>query len=264
MTIAVLFQGLAERAEAFMAENSWLNGEHVYVLTYDRPLPDSAACVALFDNVCTWAEGRNKLLETARKRSPYDGFIFMDDDVGYLTGSFELFFGYCTKNPRLFIAPVSGKAVESGGVLAGDYQRTLFFDDQIYYVPSHIIELSKCYPLCTKYDHISWYIACEISQRRILQYHWKETLQINIISTSNELHRHGPESRYKLSPDFLRHVREYVHDNGMQSLWYWTYHRKPKTGRRDRWLWRAFRWLRRLRAPIPSSGIVEPKLRSGA
>lgn len=260
MKIAVLVQGLADRIEAFIAENPWLDAEQTYALAYDRPLAESAQCVAFFDSACSWAEGRNTLLNEAQGRCAYDGFVFMDDDVGYVRGSFRLFYAYCVENPTFFIVPITEKVGYSGGILPTDYQRTLLFDDQMYYLPRHILESSNCYPMFTRYDHLSWFIPCEVFHRIILQYHWKQTLQINRISISNELHRrYTPQSNYRLSPDFLDYVDAYVRESGMRSFWYQTYYRAPETGRLATSLWKAFRYWRRRRAPIPASKVVEPR-----
>ena len=63
-------------------------------LTYDyEPSKGEVNWKNIFAPGTTWAEGRNLLLNYARKAQPggYDYYIFFDDDVVFIAGSFKDF-----------------------------------------------------------------------------------------------------------------------------------------------------------------------------
>ena len=79
------------------------------VLAYDEPvhLPDARAC--LFDPSATWAEGRNILLDVAARVAPADYYVFCDDDVRFIAGSFASFEAWLARSRptiRYAIGPI--------------------------------------------------------------------------------------------------------------------------------------------------------------
>ena len=55
-------------------------------LTYDNKIDN-----AIFFPNSTWSEGRNKLLDAARKKGNYHYYIFCDDDIEFRKGSWDEF-----------------------------------------------------------------------------------------------------------------------------------------------------------------------------
>ena len=258
--IAILMQGLAERVEAFAADHQWLQAEDLFVLSYDRPVDKELNVFSIYDPACSWASGRNRLFEMAKTTQRFRGFIFMDDDVIFEEGDMRQFVDLCRANPDLVITPVVDKAVRRECVLDCDFQRPLVIDDQMYYMPAALIQSSGVYPLITDYDHVSWWIPCEISQEILLQRYWKQCLQANRIRIANALHRAGTEgSNYRMASfaTVLEIANSHVRRTGTVSLFYRNFERRP-AGRWARRYWRFFCALRRRRAPIPARKIRQP------
>ena len=258
--IAILLQGLAERIEAFVGEHAWLKPEDIFVLSYDRPLGENPGVFAIYDPDCSWATGRNTLFESAKMTGRFHGFVFMDDDVAFNQGNMRQFVGLCLANPDLAIIPVTERVLIGNGVLDRKYQRPLIIDDQMYYLPAALIQTSGVYPLVTDYDHVSWWISCEISQQTLLRWHWAKCLQVNSIHIANLLHRAGTEgSNYRWSglATVLHISQKHLCRERRPPPFYRSFERKP-VGRLARKYWRLMRALRRLRARVPAHKIRQP------
>jgi len=80
-----LVQGKSELIRNYFHLLGNPNSEVIF-LTYDRPIEE-----AIFFPNSTWAQGRNKLLETALSKGDYLYYIFCDDDINFIRGSWDTF-----------------------------------------------------------------------------------------------------------------------------------------------------------------------------
>jgi len=196
----------------------------VITLTFDEEIfPKEYDSLAnIFFPKSTWAEGRNKQLEYA-KLLPYEYlyYIFIDDDVEFIQGSFREFeqkliqyrpqIGfplltivkhYHRYNPKLLI------------------QRPTLLDTQITAFHIDTIKEGILMPLVTLFDDKSWFYSCEIINFLILSDFKRRVIQFNDIIADNVGHcwdektmkAKDPHSNYVggTSEEIKDEVRKYI------------------------------------------------------
>lgn len=181
-------QSSAENATKFWSLQK--DNSDLYVLTYDRPLPDNTPVAkTIFAPKSTWAEGRNRLTEEALRASAnYEYFIFLDDDVSFIRGSFTEFERLIAKYRPKFAMPVMPVCRVYGFVSCEEAQPVRVMDEQINALHRSVLEDRHAMPLVTEFDRLSWFIACNIYQYRMLQRYWRDALQFNELEVLNEGH----------------------------------------------------------------------------
>ena len=96
--IVYLIQGQAGLVTNFDYLTSQEHSDVIF-LTYDSKIDQ-----AIFYPDSTWAEGRNRLLQKALEKGEYLYYIFLDDDLKFIDGDFQLF----EKQLSLFISALIG------------------------------------------------------------------------------------------------------------------------------------------------------------
>ena len=177
----------------------------VILLTYDQKVDG-----AVYLPNSTWGEGRNLLLEKALA-SPeiYDYYIFLDDDIRFHKGSYELFEQQLVKYAPAIAFPVfQPKTVDTvlgiGPSCLGkyflpfsDYQICRLADAQFIAFHRHVIEDGLVIPLHTQFDEISWWCTSSTQQILIFNFYGNSTLQFNSIVVANDSHRAYPNQAFK-------------------------------------------------------------------
>jgi hypothetical protein len=186
MRVCYLVQGSRKKLEAlrFPADAA------VYALCYDTRFDLSGARTTLFNAECTWAEGRNLLLDLAMGVEPhFDYLIFCDDDVEFVTGSFEHFEARIAQTRPLAAIPVMPKARVTDWVLPDlDVQTAVAVDEQMVALHRSVVGLRGLAPLEPAHDAISWYVACllfEYNALSALGAGFHQYNDVEIINTSH-------------------------------------------------------------------------------
>lgn len=212
-------QSSAENAMKFLPLQK--GGSDLYVLTYDRPLPDDTpAARTIFMPKSTWAEGRNRLAEETLKASAnYEYFIFLDDDVSFIRGDFGEFERLIAKHRPKFGMPVMPVCRVYGFVSREEAQVVRVMDEQINALHRSVLEDRHAMPLVTEFDRLSWFIACNIYQYRMLQRYWRDAIQFNNLEVSNTGHsvsnggevKPGSSYNHNKSVNVEKCARDYIH-----------------------------------------------------
>lgn len=196
----------------------------VITLTFDEEIKaDEFNSIAnIFYPKSTWTEGRNKQLKYA-KSLPFDYlyYIFIDDDVHFIKGSFHEF-----EKQLLKYEPAVGIPLLT--IIKDTYrynpklkiQNPIALDTQ--YTAFHINTINEgiLMPLVTQFDSKSWYYSCEIVNFLILSKYSRSTMQFNEILVDNTGHCWDDEkmqpkdsvSQYVggITLEGLKEVKEYI------------------------------------------------------
>lgn len=169
------------------------------VLTYDSLIEDEELnCYKiLFHPNSTWAEGRNLQVEYAKSlNQKYEYYIFLDDDVDFIKGDFNVFEKLLVKyNPGIGL-PLCDIVKNSNYYLSFlDIQRPIAIDQLIQAYRRDIFFRSQLLPFETKFDSRSWWYSCEINSYLILRYYLNQTIQFNNVEVLNKNHDWSHSSR---------------------------------------------------------------------
>lgn len=174
----------------------------VLFLTYDYPLEvttiSQKKCIYLPNS--TWTEGRNKLLEIAiNQAQSYQYYIFLDDDVEFIRGTWDLFEAEILYYKPAIAIPVFPNTTNSPVHLSKvtdlpilrkiglSFQAFLVNDQQLIAFHRDVINDGIILPYQTKFDSISWWAACEIQDILIQNLYPSVAIQFNLIELSNDL-----------------------------------------------------------------------------
>ena len=165
--------------------------------TYDKPIEN-----AIHFQDSTWGEGRNALLEKAlASQKKYEYYIFIDDDVRFLTGDFERFENQLIKYGPAIAVPVFEKKtwicvlglyisfLKPPKMISGRYQICKLADGQFLAFHREVIFDRLVMPLQTKFDSISWWYTSSTQQLLILNLYRNSFLQFNNVVVANDEHR---------------------------------------------------------------------------
>jgi hypothetical protein len=161
----------------------------------------------------TWAEGRNLLLEKAKRLGiNFDYYIFVDADLRVTKGSFSCFETLLSiHRPKLGI-PLGDQVKNSYRYRPESRVQSQFSFDQICQAyRSDVVNDSICLPYNTKLDNKSWWYSCEINTYLSLLCCGDEILQFNDFEIENSRHD-GPE----LSAMGLSNYKSGVDSDGLQ------------------------------------------------
>lgn len=177
----------------------------------------------------SWAEGRNKQLEIAKKiEAKYLYYIFIDDDVKFVKGNFSDFEQRLLQNNPAIGLPlltIIKRTYRFNPKLK--IQHPVAVDQQIQAYHYGVLRDSIVMPLETKFDYLSWWYSCEINGFLILSYYRGYIMQFNDIVVDNIGH-HWDDGTNKsnditsnylggISSSGLELVRGYIEDKyGLQ------------------------------------------------
>jgi len=190
-----MVQGQASYIQKFYHLNNRESTDAIF-LTYDRKIDG-----AIYYPDSTWAEGRNRLLESAvESASVYQYYIFLDDDTSFVKGGFELFEEKLLQYMPAIAMPVFAPKTTSTVLGVGEsynsktfiplreYQISKFGDAQFVAFHRDVILDSLVVPLLAKFDRVSWWFTSSNQQLLIFNLYAKTTLQFNNIAVSNNIH----------------------------------------------------------------------------
>lgn len=202
--IIYLIQGEAKLVQNFFELKDRSEAD-VLFLTYDEQIDE-----AIYLPKSTWAQGRNLLLEKALELpQDYEYYIFLDDDVRFIKGNFDLFERKLLKYRPAIAVPVFrpktvdsilGIGISSNGKLfvpITDHQLCKYTDGQFMAFHKDVVHDSLIVPLQTQFDDISWWFTSSTQQILMLNLYKDEILQFNDIVIDNEAHREYTKGQFK-------------------------------------------------------------------
>jgi hypothetical protein len=201
-----LIQGKAENVRKYRFLNA--ADSELIGLSYDQPeegfefLPNSS-----------FATGRNYLLAKAMPRlAEFNYFVFLDDDVVFRRGSFNLMqetlkeFNPAIGVPLTVKTRLTAWGIEYGGEVRPIVKRQYlhYNDEQYLALRRDVIREEKLLPYLTDWDSQSWFVCCLIQEALIQHYYYGKAWQFNNCEVSNDQH----SSAYPHNLDFAR--TEYI------------------------------------------------------
>lgn len=171
--------------------------------TYDKEIEG-----AYFFKDSTWGEGRNALLKIAIERGIlYEYYVFINDDIGFLKGDFDLFAKQLIKfKPAVATPIIYHKNMESIIKLEITnkisinifpiFQITKFSDGQFIAFHKNSIKDNILFPIQTQYDSISWWFSSSTQQILAFNFYGNRFIQFNNIITENKNHREYPKNDF--------------------------------------------------------------------
>jgi hypothetical protein len=164
----------------------------LFSLSYDHPLQ---ADVVSWKNSTylprsSWAEGRNSLLEgVINSGLEYDYYIFMDDDVEFLTGSFLRFEELIEKHRPSYAVPLCEEIEKSYRYSPNlEIQHPVATDQQIQAFSKSVIDDRLIVPFETCFDKESWWYTGEINNSLTLTLLRGKCAQFNTLKVGNTCH----------------------------------------------------------------------------
>lgn len=154
MKFIYLMQTEGETPETFRGiEARAKNGEIDFIkLTFKTEHPD-----ALYLPNSTWTEGRNHLLKAARARKVrYDYYIFCDDDLEIVSGSWEAFEDHLREYRPALATPFNKRAAapDTTSIL-----QVYDIDAMANAVHRDLIDDEVLYPYYAGFDSHSWWLS---------------------------------------------------------------------------------------------------------
>jgi hypothetical protein len=185
-----LIQGRKENVlKYFNLQNA---NSDLITLTFDFKIfdDDLKSILNIYLPKSSWAEGRNKQLEEAKKlETEYLYYIFVDDDVEFVKGNFRDFEQKLIKYkpaiglPLLKILKATNRFNPKLNI-----QHPVAIDQQVQAYHHKVLRESIVMPLETKFDNLSWWYSCEINGFLILSYYRGYIMQFNDIIVDNVGH----------------------------------------------------------------------------
>lgn len=202
MKFLYLIQGKAVNVRRYHFLNS--SSSELLGLSYDTPEPGFE-----YFPKSSFATGRNYLLDRARQRlHEFDYFVFLDDDVEFCRGSFELMEDNLKRVRPAVGVPLTEKTRRTafGFEIAGCIrplirQQRLHINDEQYLACSReVISDGKLLPYLTEWDRESWFVCCLIQEALIQHYYFGRAIQFNNCEIRNDQH----SDAYPHNLDFAR------------------------------------------------------------
>ena len=167
-------------------------------LTYDRKINGAV----YFPN-STWSEGRNKLLKSAIEKGEYKYYIFCDDDIEIISGSWDEFEKLLLKYKPAIGCPVFPKTKRSK-IFFLIYQVFFVNDEQLIAIHHDLVKDNIVVPYQTEFDHLVWTLACSIQERLIQNFYFSDCLQFNKIEVLNKVHNRYDLTERKNSKKYIK------------------------------------------------------------
>jgi hypothetical protein len=199
----------------------------VIVLTYDKELTQNEfpSIINIFLPKSTWAEGRNTQLDYAKKMTiKYEYYIFLDDDIEFIKGSFKDFQNKLLEFKPAIGIPLLDVIKNSYRYIHGiDIQHPISFDQAIQAFHKNVIDDGIVLPYVTDFDEISWWYSCEINTYLSFSKYIGKIMQFNDLHVENKGHNWDYEnkkslnniSNYKggISTEGLTMIRSFISHN---------------------------------------------------
>jgi hypothetical protein len=174
-------------------------------LTWDKPVEG-----AVFQECCSWGEGRNRLFQLAHERPGYLYYIFIDDDIVFVKGSYARFEELLLQHRPAFACPVFiPKTLYTVLGLGGGLFRPPFRclqvqlerrgDCQMTALHRTVLEDGLLFPAQTHFDNLGWWTTSSTLQILVTALYGRHSLQFNPIAIINAEHR--PYLRSLAYPD---------------------------------------------------------------
>ena len=191
-----LVQGYADHVAKylFLADRP---SAHAFFLTFDKPLD---GCI--YFHGCSWAQGRNRLLAEARKSGDFLYFIFLDDDIVFAHGDYDLWEARLLELRPAVAVPVTSRCKRSvigiGDAYGGLYYPLLKWqviknnDEQMIAFHHDVVADEIILPLLTDWDDSDWHSICTVQQSLIYNLYSGKCLQFNEIIVHNTQSRKYP------------------------------------------------------------------------
>lgn len=170
------------------------------LLAYDKVFENSQTeSTVLYLPNSTWAEGRNALLEKARQNEhDYLYFIFLDDDVEVVRGSFSQFEKFLLENQPMMGVPLCDQIADTFRYESNtEIHHPVAFDQIVQAYHRDAVQESIAIPYRTELDSESWWYACQINQYLTLRYYRGRCAQLNSFEIRNASHRWSEETESK-------------------------------------------------------------------
>lgn len=221
MRFAYLIQGKSDLVRGLCSLSG--GDADVLTLTYDCDIPkfEVSWTAHIFAPGTTWAEGRNLLLREAQARGAYDYYIFLDDDVRVVRGSFSEFEMLLALHKPAVGLPLCDEIKRTNRYDPGAVmQHPVALDQIVQAFSADAVAEGIVVPYVTRFDDDSWWYACEINQFLVLRYYRDRTLQFNDFEILNAAHTwvagesSEPSSTYRGGTDEagMRRIRSYIED----------------------------------------------------
>lgn len=210
MDFIYLIQGQASLIYNYLQLRNRINSKALF-LTYDNKIEG-----AFYLPNSTWAEGRNYLLSKAMGiKDQFTYFIFLDDDVKLIEGSYELFERQLLKhNPSIAVpifihksntSIISIKIFSKSINLFPTFQICKRADAQFIAFHKNVIHDNLVFPLQTQFDNISWWCTSSTQQLLIFNLYGRRFIQFNNIKIANIHHGIYPKNDFKnIQSDWFR------------------------------------------------------------
>ncbi len=201
--VIYLVQGQSKLIKNYFDLRNRINVESIF-LTFDQQIDG-----ALYYPDSTWGEGRNYLLEKALESyEHYQYYIFLDDDVTFLQGDYEIFEKQLVRYHPAVAVPVFvpktrptvmgfNSWFNKQFIQIRTHQLCRFADAQFIAFHKDVIADKLVVPLQTHFDKVSWYATSSTQQLLMFNLYEKSILQFNSIKVKNECHRDYPKHEFK-------------------------------------------------------------------
>ena len=183
-----------------------------FFLTFDKPLD---GCI--YFHGCSWAQGRNRLLAEARKSGNFLYFIFLDDDIVFAHGDYDLWEARLLELRPAVAVPVTLRCKRSvigiGDAYGGLYYPLLKWqviknnDEQMIAFHHDVVADEIILPLLTDWDDSDWHSICTVQQSLIYNLYSGKCLQFN------EIVVHNTQSRKYSTTVELTEGRKWLENN---------------------------------------------------
>lgn len=168
----------------------------LFSLTYDSEIQEENVTWArniYFPN-STWAEGRNRLLDEVIQFD-YEYFIFIDDDIKVVQGSFYEFQKLLLEYKPQIGLPLCDVIEFTGRHNSKlEIQRPNSLDQLLQAYSKETVMQQIVLPYVIEFDQFGWWISCEINQHLILSKYRDSTFQFNTFKVTNSGHTWDIES----------------------------------------------------------------------
>lgn len=144
----------------------------------------------------TWTQGRNRLLEEARKReTPYLYYIFLDDDIVFEKGDWRTFEECLVKYEPAAATPFcSWYPPNKNSLLELEAHTCFMFDAMFNAFHRDIVNDDLVLPYYTGFDHKSWWYSQWFVIHLMHAFFPKHVLQFNGVWVGNSAHGIYPQS----------------------------------------------------------------------
>jgi hypothetical protein len=182
-----LVQGSADNIKKYFHLKDRKNSDAIF-MTYDKQIEQ-----ALFLPNSLWSNGRNKMLEHVLSLGiNYKYYIFCDDDVEFISGSWDIFEkSLKTLNPAVAV-PIFPKTKHTPLPFLS-YQSFLLNDEQMIAIHHEVVKDRILVPYWDEFDKTHCWPSCEIQELLIQNFYFSNIIQFNNIEISNDLHRYDAD-----------------------------------------------------------------------